>query len=205
MNKKEFSNQQLKKLIIDLYTSNNINIDEDINKCLAVSSKTNYKKLIKLYDDIKNYIIENMSTMTTSIKSNSSSSSKEKEDNIEILPINIKEEDKNLYIENKQLKTELFNINQSQNNYKFKICNYKKIITELNNKIKLLSNNNNNIDDEYIIIDNKEKRNIKYTKLKELSSKNIIFELNKLSTHELKILYNRYFNNKLTRQLFNQQ
>ena len=76
---KQFSNQELKKLIIDLYTSNNIKIDDEINKCLLVSSKTNYKKLIKLYDDIKKYIVENMSTLSTSIKTNSSSSSKDKD------------------------------------------------------------------------------------------------------------------------------
>lgn len=194
---KQFSNQELKKIIIDLYTSNNINIDDDINKCLAVSSKTNYKKLIKLYDDIKKYIVENMSTISTSIKTNSSSSSKDKDFIIENITY-----DKDLQIENKQLKTELFNINQLVNNYKFKITTYKKIIADLNNKLKYNSNNNTD-EDNNIIDDNKEKRNIKYTKLKELSSKNIIFELNKLSTHELKILYNRYFNNKLTRQLFN--
>lgn len=198
---KQFSNQELKKIIIDLYTSNNIIIDDEINKCLQVSSKTNYKKLIKLYDDIKKYIIENMSTITTSTKSNSSTS-KDKDYIIENLTFEIKEQDKDLQIENKQLKTELFNINQLVNNFKFKITNYKKIIADLNNKLKYNSNNNTD-EDNNIIDDNKEKRNIKYTKLKELSSKNIIFELNKLSTHELKILYNRYFNNKLNRQLFN--
>ena len=197
---KQFSNQELKKIIIDLYTSNNINIDDDINKCLSVSSKTNYKRLIILYDDIKKYIVENMSII--SIKTNSSSSSKDKDYIIENLTFENKEQDKDLQIENKQLKTELFNINQLVNNYKFKITNYKKIIADLN--IKLKSSNNNTDEDNNIIDDKNLKiRNIKYTQLKELSSKNIIFELNKLSTHELKILYNRYFNNKLTRQLFN--
>lgn len=193
---KEYSNKQLKLIIIDLYKSHNIIIDDDLNKCLNLSSKTNYNKLKKIYDNIKIFIIENMSTSTTSTTS-------QENNNNNLPPIFKEQQDNNniLYDEIKQLKKDNFNLIQSQNNYKFKICNYKKIIGELNNKINCL-NSNNKIDDEYIIIDNnKERRNIKYTKLKELSSTNLINELSKLSTHELKILYNRYFNNKLTRQL----
>jgi hypothetical protein len=37
---KEFTNKQLKHLILDLYKSHNINIDEDLNKQLNQSSKT---------------------------------------------------------------------------------------------------------------------------------------------------------------------
>ena len=189
---KEYSNKQLKLIIIDLYKSHNINIDEDLNKCLNLSSKTNYNKLKKIYDNIKIFIIENMSTSNTS------------QENKNILPPIFKEQDDNnniLYNEIKQLKKDNFNLIQSQNNYKFKICNYKKIIGDLNNKINCLKSNNKT-DEEYIIIDNnKERRNIKYSQVKELSSTNLINELSKLSTHELKILYNRYFNNKLNRQL----
>ena len=48
-------------------------------------------------------------------------------------------------------------------------------------------------DDNYL----PKKRNIKYERLVELSSYNIIQELQKLSVHELKVLYNRYFSSKL--------
>jgi hypothetical protein len=61
MDKKEFTNKQLKLIIIDLYKSHNINIDDELNKQLNQSSKTQYKKLLKLYNDIKLYIEENIS------------------------------------------------------------------------------------------------------------------------------------------------
>ena len=58
---KEYTNKQLKALILDLYRSHNINIDDNLKKQLETSSKTQYKKLLKLYDDIKNFIEENIS------------------------------------------------------------------------------------------------------------------------------------------------
>jgi hypothetical protein len=61
MNKKEFTNKQLKLIIFDLYKSHNINLDEELNKQLNQSSKTQYKTLLKLYNDIKIYIEENIS------------------------------------------------------------------------------------------------------------------------------------------------
>ena len=58
-NFKQYTNKQLKLLILDLYKSHNITIDDELNKQLETSSKTQYKKLLKLYNDIKLYIEEN--------------------------------------------------------------------------------------------------------------------------------------------------
>jgi hypothetical protein len=60
-NQKQYSNKQLKLLILDLYKSHNITIDEELNKQIQISSKTQYKKLIKLYDEIKLFIEDNIS------------------------------------------------------------------------------------------------------------------------------------------------
>ena len=60
-NEKQYTNKQLKLIILDLYKSHNITVDEELNKQLNQSSKTQYKKLLKLYYDIKLYIEDNIS------------------------------------------------------------------------------------------------------------------------------------------------
>ena len=197
MDKKEFTNKQLKLLILDLYKSHNITIDVELNKQLNQSSKTQYKKLLKLYNDIKTYIEENISKSSYEVIN----------DNIEIKTNNIETQTEEIkediiYEDYKKIKIENFNIKQKLADYKYKILNYKKIIKELNNK-KINNNINysssNNTDDEDNNI--REKRKIPYYQLPELSSQNIINELSKLSKHNLKQLYNKYFSSKHQRQL----
>ncbi len=199
MDKKEFTNKQLKLIIIDLYKSHNINIDDELNKQLNQSSKTQYKKLLKLYNDIKLYIEENISKSSYEVINDNNIEINK--NTIETQTDEIKEDI--IFEDYKKIKIENFNIKQKLADYKYKILNYKKIIKELNNK-KINNNINysssNNSDDEY---NNtiKEKRKINYNKLTELSSQNIINELSKLSKHNLKQLYNKYFSNKHHRQL----
>ena len=57
---KIFTNQQLKKLINDLYIENNIIINDELQKLLLKSSKTHYDKLYYHYNDIKNQITERL-------------------------------------------------------------------------------------------------------------------------------------------------
>lgn len=194
---KEFTNKQLKALISDLYKSHNITIDENLQKQLSTSSKTQYKTLLKLYNEIKSFIESNISKSSDDNINNNNIELEKK--NIEIQTDDIK--DNIIYEEYKQLKTEIFQMKQIISNLKYKCSNYKKIIKEFNNK-KIENNNlyssSNNTDDENDIII-KERRKIKYHQLPELSSQNIINELNKLSKHQLKQLYNKYFSSKLHR------
>ena len=60
-NIRQYTIKQLKLIILDLYKSHNITVDEELNKQLNQSSKTQYKTLLKLYNDIKKYIEENIS------------------------------------------------------------------------------------------------------------------------------------------------
>ena len=194
MEKKEFTNKELKHLISDLYKSHNINIDDNLKKQLETSSKTQYKTLLKLYNDIKKYIEENISKSSYEIIDNIEIN----KNNIETQTDDIKED--LIYVEYKQLKTELFQMKQIISNLKYKCSNYKKIIKEnTNKKTENIYSSSNNSDDEYNIL--KEKRKINYHQLPELSSFNIIQELSKLSKHNLKQLYNKYFSSKLTRKL----
>ena len=48
MNNKEFTNQELKKMITELYNDNNILIDENLKINLSKSSKIQYKTLLTL-------------------------------------------------------------------------------------------------------------------------------------------------------------
>ena len=57
---KEFSNQELKKTITNLYYDNKINITEELQKILHKSSKAHYDTLYKHYIDIKNIITERL-------------------------------------------------------------------------------------------------------------------------------------------------
>jgi hypothetical protein len=99
---KQFTNKQLKALITDLYKSHNILIDENLNKQLSTSSKTQYKTLLKLYNDIKLYIENNISKST---EDNNNDIILEKKE-IEIQTDDIKED--LIYQEYKELKTEIF-------------------------------------------------------------------------------------------------
>ncbi len=188
---KEHSNQQLKKIILDLYKTNNITITEELTKQLNQSSKTQYKTLEKIYLDIKNFLLNNISQ-----------SSNDNIENIDVIKKEI-EIQTDIINENNEiidLKTENFILRQKISDYNFKILNYKKIIKELNNK-KLDNNYSsyNNTDDEENNNVEKQKR-IKYEELPKLSSYNIICELKKLSKHNLKQIYNRYFSSKHQRQ-----
>ena len=191
---KQFSNQELKLIILDLYKSNYITITEELNKQLNKSSKIHYKSLEKIYLDIKIFLLNNISQSSNDNIENIDVIKKE----VEIQTDIINEDTK--YNEIIELKTELFNLKKDIADYKFKILNYKKIIKELNNKKldnNIYSSSNNTDDEDYI----KEKRKINYHQLPELSSYNIICELKKLNTHQLKQLYNKYFSNKLNRKL----
>lgn len=194
---KQFSNKQLKLIILDLYKSHNIPIDENLNKQLSTSSKTQYKTLLKFYNDIKLFIENNISKSTEENNTNEIVLEKK---SIEIQTDDIK--DDIIYEEYKQIKTELFQMKQIISNLKYKCSNYKKIIKEFNNKKENnIYSSSNNSDDENYDNSKKEKRNISYHQLPELSSYNIIHQLKTLSRHELKVLYNRYFSNKLNRKL----
>ncbi len=61
---KSFTNKQLKLIILDLYKSYNIELDENLKIKLQQSSKTQYKYQIKIYEDIKQYIENNISKST---------------------------------------------------------------------------------------------------------------------------------------------
>ena len=208
MNKKEFSNPELKKLIFNLITENNLIVDDIILNAISKSSKTHYDTLLKYYNDIKYSIIENI------INSNSKSS----DDNIfEIKEIEIFTENNNLELSNIQnelskikielseTKTDLYHSKHLIANYQFKISELKKNYKLNIKKNKMYnsistndnSNTNNSSDDEF----KKEHRTINYQELTELSSINIINQLKLLSRHELKQLYNKYFSKKLERKL----
>ena len=198
-NLKIYSNKQLKLLILDLYKSHNITIDNELNKQIQISSKTQYKKLLKLYDDIKLFIEDNISKSSYDVIDNNIIDIKT--NTIETQTEEVKEDV--IFEDYKKIKIENFNIKQKIADYKYKILNYKKIIKELNNKkinnnIYSSSNNTDDDDDDIFI---KEKRKRKYNQLPELSSHNLINELSKLSKHNLKQLYNKYFSTKHSRQL----
>ncbi len=196
---KQFKNKDLKKIITDLYNDNNITIDENLKIQLQKSSKTQYYKLEKYYNEIKLKITDLLLSKISSRKLSNEiiytpiiiNEKKEIETQTEY----IEENDKNIIII--ELKTENFIQKQKLKNYKYKILCYKKELKKLNNKkINLEINSLISSDDEQ-----KEHRKIKYNQLLELSSVNIIHELNKLSRHELKSLYNKYFSNKLSRKI----
>ena len=196
MNNKEFTNQELKIIIYNLHVNNNIIINDELKKNLNQSFKIQYKKLIKYYYDIKNSLVEDIIN-------------DKKDDDIIITPIinsiinpiiNVTENDKNKIIND--LKTENFNQRQLICNLKNKIYNLKTEYKKNKNKNK----NNNEINSQVSSTDDeepKEKRKYNYQELTELSSYNIINELTKLSKHNLKQLYNKYFLNILNRQISN--
>ncbi len=189
---KTFTNKQLKLIILDLYKSYNIELDEKLKVKLEQSSKTQYKYLIKIYDDVKQYIQNNISTSSNDTEKNDIELNKKE---IECQTEIIIQTD----CQNNELKTELFKMKQELQDYKFKIKNYKKIIKQLNNNKKIDYFTSPSITDEDE--NNDEKRKINYYQLAGLSSKNIINELKKLNHHQLKQLYNKYFSKKHMRQL----
>ena len=191
---KVFTNKQLKFIILDLYKCNNIIIDDNLNKQLLLSSKTQYKTLYKLYSDIKQYIEKNISNSTTSNNENIN----QNDIIIDKKEIEI-QTDIDIIINDKDISKELFIIKQEMNDYKFRYNNLK-IEFKKYRKSNNINNNNYSSDDEKNIII-KEKRNINYHQLTELSSIQIINELHKLNRHQLKQLYNKYFSNKLNRKL----
>ncbi len=107
-NEKQFTNKQLKHLILDLYKSHSINIDDELNKQLNQSSKTQYKTLLKLYNDIKKYIEENISKSSSSFEIITCNNIEINKTNIEIQTEDIKEDV--IYEDYKKIKIENFNI-----------------------------------------------------------------------------------------------
>ena len=191
MDNKEFTNQELKKIITNLHINNNIPINEELKKNLSQSSRTQYKTLIKYYYDIKNSLVEEiiLNKEEETIQPTPTQTSEIKEID------NIKEDEKSKII--LDLRTKNFTQKCKISNYKYKILCYKKEIKRINNK-KIIIETKSQIstsDDE-----EKEYRKIKYNQLPELSSYNIIQELQKLSFHNLKQVYNKYFSNKIKRQ-----
>ena len=196
---KQFTNQELKKLIHNLYIENLFTINEDIEKLIYKSSKVRYETLLNHYNEIKNIIVEKL------IKSENSSNTNE---NIEIKEIEIQtnniETQTDLFeiIQNdKDLFKKNFKLNQELNDYKFKYENLKKEFKQFRKFTNDSKNNNNKnyisqSSDEEI----KEHRKIPYNQLPEMSSFNLIQQLSKLSKHELKTIYNKYFSSKLQRQ-----
>ena len=195
--KREFTNIELKNLIFNLITDNHLTVDENITKIISKSSKTHYDTLYKYYNEIKNSIIENL------INNKSSNENKSSNDNIEIIEIIEIKETKEIgiqtdicYEDSIKLYKELFNCHQLIANQKYTISEMKK---QYKIQFKKFNNNNNSnynssSDDEF-----KEKRTINYVELSTLSSVNIINELQKLSRHHLKQVYNKYFSSKLQR------
>ena len=57
---KQFSNQQLKLLINDLYVENNFTINDDIKKIINKSSRVHYDTLLNHYNEIKNSIVDKL-------------------------------------------------------------------------------------------------------------------------------------------------
>ena len=69
---KQFTNKELKNIIINLYNDNNLIIEENLNNQLQKSSKTQYNKLEKYYNEIKTKItdilLSNISSRKDSIE-----------------------------------------------------------------------------------------------------------------------------------------
>ena len=107
-NDKQYTNKQLKHLILDLYKSNNINIDDELHKQLNQSSKTQYKTLLKLYNDIKKYIEENISKSSSSFEIITDTNIEINKKEIETQTEDIKEDI--IYEDYKKIKIENFNI-----------------------------------------------------------------------------------------------
>jgi hypothetical protein len=57
---KEFTNQELKIIINNLYVENNFSINDDIKKLINKSSRVHYDTLYKHYTDIKNSIVDKL-------------------------------------------------------------------------------------------------------------------------------------------------
>ena len=184
MNNKEFTNQELKKMITELYNDNNILIDENLKNNLSKSSKIQYKTLLKYYYEIKNKLDEK--------------NIEEKKTNEIEIQTEEKNEENTLILE---LKTENFNLKQIISNLRSKIINLKTEYKKQNKKQNINENNSqlSTSDDDEI----KEKRKFNYHELTELSSYNLIHELSILNLHNLKQIYNKYYSGKHKRQLNN--
>ncbi len=208
---KEFTNQELKKLINNLYFDNNIKIHDELQKIIDKSSRVHYDTLYKHYTDIKNLITERL------INQSDNSNDYEIIDNKDIIlqtkeietqteisdvvnPIIEIQDNINPIKSINDLKIENFKLNQELNDYKFKYKNIKKEFKQFRKlkEIKNINYNSSSDEDNYI----KEKK-IDYHEIPNLSSFNLIQELKKLNRHQLKQLYNKYFSQKHQRQLNN--
>ena len=205
---KEFTNQELKIIINNLYVENNFSINDDIKKLINKSSRVHYDTLYKHYTDIKNSIVDKLI-----ISENSSTNDNKETKEINEIQIQTKEIETQTEIQiteksniinpiknNNDLLIEIFKLNQELNDYKFRYNNIKKEFKQFRKLKENNINKNYSSSDEEIYI-NKEHRKIPYSQLPEMSSVNIINELSKLSRHNLKQLYNKYFSNKLNRKL----
>ena len=173
---KQFTNLQLKNKINDIHTDNNIIISDELKIIISQSSRTQYKTLIKIYDELIN-----------SIKL------KLKEETPKQIEIQTSTED-DLSKELIEVKTDNYKLKQIISDYKYKILCYKKEMKKLNHKELKEYISSSSEDDE-------KQNRIKYNQLSEFSSFNLIQELSKLERHKLKQIYNRYFSNKLNRKL----
>ena len=86
MQSKQFTNQELKKLINNLYVENNFSINEDIKKLINKSSRIHYDTLLKHYNEIKNSIVDKLI-----ISENSSLNDNKEYKEIKEIQINTKE------------------------------------------------------------------------------------------------------------------
>ena len=202
---KQFSNQQLKLLINDLYVENNFTINDDIKKIINKSSRVHYDTLLNHYNEIKNSIVDKLIISENSSNHNDIETKEIKEIILETKEIEIQTEIQDNITYNTELiniSKENYKLNQELNDYKFRYKNLKKEFKQFR---KLKENNYNNNKNYYSSDDeanvNKEHRKIPYSQLPEMSSVNIIQELSKLSRHNLKQLYNKYFSSKHQRQL----
>ena len=201
---KQFSNQQLKLLINDLYVENNFTINDDIKKIINKSSRVHYDTLLNHYNEIKNSIVDKLIISENSSNHNDIETKEIKEIILQTKEIEIQTEIQDNITYNTELiniSKENYKLNQELNDYKFRYNNLKKEF-RMFRKLK----ENNYINKNYYSSDeetnvNKEHRKIPYNQLPEMSSVNIIQELSKLSRHNLKQLYNKYFSSKHQRQL----
>ena len=201
---KEYKNSELKVIIYNLYNENNITISDELKKLLNKSSRVHYETLYKHYNDIKSKLVEKLINNSDNNSDDYEIINIKKEIIFETNEIEIQTDTINIDYTNKEIKDlnqTIFRLNIDLENYKFKYQNIKKEFKNFRKlkEIKNINYNNSSSDDDIYI---KEKK-LDYHQIPELSSMNLIQELKKLSKHELKSLYNKYFSNKLARKLNN--
>lgn len=204
---KKYTNPQLKKLINDFYIDNKIELNEETKKFICKSSRVRYENLLNHYnliqinkaqENINDKINEKFNEIKNEIKEINEIIENKSEETISETTQKIENDAFGCY-NKKDILMENFNLKTKCNDFKYKYENIKKEFKNFR-QLKQLNINKNSLissSDE----ETKEHRKIPYDKLTELSSFNIINELKKLSHHQLKTIYNRYYSNKLHRKL----